>query len=51
MPPKKTSQEAKLLASARRQQLLRWFHERTYRELVAMRDAFEQAQRIRTETK
>ncbi len=47
----KPNQEKKLLASARKQQLLRWFHERTYRELVAMRDAFQQAQRKRTETK
>jgi hypothetical protein len=47
----KPNQEKKLLASARKQQLLRWFHECTYRELVAMRDGFEKAKRIRTETK
>jgi hypothetical protein len=33
------------------EQLLRWVHERTYRELTAMHDGFEQAQRNRTEDK
>jgi adenine C2-methylase RlmN of 23S rRNA A2503 and tRNA A37 len=48
---KKTTQEKKLLASARKQQLLRWFHERSYRELEAMRTALEQANRRKTESR
>jgi hypothetical protein len=36
--------DKKLRAAAAKGQLLRWFHERSVRELKAMRTAFEQAQ-------
>jgi hypothetical protein len=34
--------QKKLKAAAARAQLMRWFHERSIRELKAMRHAFEQ---------
>ena len=36
--------DKKLRAAAAKGQLLRWFHERSVRELKAMRAAFEQSQ-------
>jgi hypothetical protein len=41
--------DKKLRAAAAKGQLLRWFHERSVRELKAMRTAFEQAQQTNTQ--
>lgn len=48
MKPAKKNVHARF---AEHSQLLRWFHERSFKELKALRQAFETAQGIKPQTK